>query len=473
MVLLDYLFSMKTSFSTACALILATICASCSIFSREKPKPLPKAPVRTATLEVTPGITVLARLKLPPGFQPFAQTPPMWLEEGKEIAVLGLNNGRTMVLGFSGPGWQSGRVIAEDGEGGAVNGTIVDAAPSRDSLMLAYAVQDRNEHRVEVVVRDLISQGDGHAVSTFDGDFDVASLGWTDGFTIALALRNNPQPSAPAAQPTPAQDEQNASEESAVPRTPSSSPGLYLIGINGAVTAELVSLKCTLSPLRWSPQSRYAIGTGDANAPPIVVDWRANKCQRLNARAPIQVIDWSSDGNSCLYTEVGIDGQEAVYSYNIADGSTRLVAVSSGAAAYLATGETLALGNSQLSFKRASVSTAPLLAEIGRSAGQGEVQANSLGFMTTPEMLAASSMSYSRTGDMAAMVAYGADMGGTRKILVYAPATRNAFMIAWGAPRGVACLSWSPQGRYLAVVDGDAAESSLTIFEAPEKTQQR
>ncbi|HYA35872.1 MAG TPA: hypothetical protein VEF03_09635, partial [Candidatus Binataceae bacterium] len=313
----------------------------------------------------------------------------------------------------------------------------------------------------------------GHAVSTFDGDFDVASLGWTDAFTIALALRNNPHPSAPAAQPTPVQDHQDESEESAIPKTLPSSPGLYLIGINGAVTAELVSLKCTLSPLKWSPQGRYAIGEGAASAPPIIVDWRTSKCQRLNARAPIRVIDWSADGNSFLYTEVGIDGRKAVYSYNIADGSTRLVAVSSGAAAYLATGETLALGNSQLSFKRASVSSTPLLAEIGRSAGQGEVQANSLGFMTTPEMLAASSMSYSRSGDMAAMVAYGADLGGTRKILVYAPSTRNAFMIAWGAPRGVASLSWSPRGRYLAVVDGDASESSLTVFEAPEKTQQR
>ncbi|HYA36318.1 MAG TPA: hypothetical protein VEF03_11905, partial [Candidatus Binataceae bacterium] len=123
---------MRTSFSAIGALMLATMCASCSMFSREKPKPLPKAAVRTATLEVTPGITVLARLKLPPGFQPFAQAPPIWLEEGKEIAVLGLDNGRTMILGYSGPGWQNGRVIAEDGEGGAANGTIVDAAPSRD-----------------------------------------------------------------------------------------------------------------------------------------------------------------------------------------------------------------------------------------------------------------------------------------------------------------------------------------------------
>ena len=75
------------------------------------------------------------------------------------------------------------RVIAEDGGIGAPDGSLVDLAASPDGMVLALAVVNSKEKRLDVVTRDVISEGAANPVSSFDGEFESASIGWLGDFT--------------------------------------------------------------------------------------------------------------------------------------------------------------------------------------------------------------------------------------------------------------------------------------------------
>src|SRR5690242_20704673 len=217
---------MLKSFSIRTVVVLALVFSGCS--GRRAPEgqpPLPVATVRTATMDVTPGLKLLARIELPDGFTPAPFSFPMWLQSGKEVGVAGIVKGRAVVMGYGGAGWSSERVIAEDGGAGLADGHIVDLSPSPDGMALAMAVEYPAQKRIDVMVRDLISAGNAHSVSSFDGEFDGASIGWVDQFTIALALRGHE-----GAQARPASDGSAKIAES----------GLYLVAINGMVTADFL-----------------------------------------------------------------------------------------------------------------------------------------------------------------------------------------------------------------------------------------
>lgn len=452
---------MLKSFSTSAAILLALSLAGCSAKRpQERQPPLPTVTVRTATMDVTPGLKLLARIELPDGFTPSPFYPPMWLQSGKEVGVAGTVKGRSIIAGYGGPAWRNERVIAEDGGPGAKNGHIVDASPSPDGMAIALAVVNPAEKRLDVVVRDLISAGGGHPVSSFDGEFDEASVGWVDEFTVALALRAR-EGEAPSAV---------ADGEAPTTAKPAASSGLYLIAINGMVTAEFIKLKCKLSRLSWSPQGDFAVGAGDENSPAVLIDRRKGSCEQFNARAPIRVLDWSRDDKSFLYEETNRNGETAAYRYDLANRSGRLVAVSSGAAAFIASGDVLALGNRGLSFQRIRARPErPTLAQLALiDSKDAEVDVQSLGFNATAEMLAQSTMSYSRASNSAAIATFGITRAGPlRRVLTYSATDKNAFLIAFGPPRGPVLMNWSPRGQYLAMVDGDAVESALTILSPP------
>ena len=452
---------MLKSFSIRAAVVLALALAGCSArHPQERQPPLPTATVRTATMDVTPGLKLLARIELPDGFTPSPLYPPMWLQTGKEVGVAGTIKGRSVIMGYSGPAWHNERVIAEDGGAGAKDGHIVDAWPSPDGMAMALAVVKPGEGRLDVVVRDLISAGNGHPVSSFDGEFDGASVAWVDEFTVALALRAHQSAAAPAV----------ADGEAAASARHNASSGLYLIAINGMVTADFLDLKCKLSRLSWSPLGDFAVGAGDENAPAVLIDRHKGSCEQLNARAPIRVLDWSRDGKSFLYEETNRKGEIAAYRYDLASRSGRLVAVSSGAAAFITSGDVLALGNSGMSFERIrSRPEQPMRAEIALfDSKDAEIDVQSLGFNATPAMLAQSTMSYSRASNSAAIATFGVTRAGPlRRVLTYSAADKNAFVIAFGPPRGPVLMNWSPRGQYLAIVDGDAVESALTILSPP------
>ncbi len=449
---------MVRSFPAVIALGIVLLLGGCSLFRKGPAKPaLPAATVRTATMDVTPGIKVLSSLRLPPGFVPLPGRAPMWLQEGTELVIVGARDGRTEIYGYSGPGWKTERLIAADGGPGAKNGVIVDVAASQNGMSLAYAVYNAKEKRLYVVVRDLIATGGGHPVADFDGDFASASVGWLNPVTITLALRDKPAPAVPPPSPTVSQDKSHAP----------SKPGLYVIGINGIVTAELETVKCPLSSLVWGPHSFYAVGQGDAGAPPIVLDRHGPSCRQIFASGPIRVLDWSPDGNSFLYAQRGADGVETTYRYWIARHTATLAVLSSEAAAFTAAGEVLALGNSSLTFQQASrFPNRPLRAELALAHAKGGLDVVSLGFNTTPALLAQSAMTYSLKSNRAAMDTFLPTTSGVfRRIISYSVATQSAFVIAYGAALGPVEMSWSPLGQYLALVDGVGAQSVLTIVE--------
>jgi hypothetical protein len=158
----------RSVFSVPAILIaMAITVAGCST-QNEKPA-LPVVTVVTATMNITAGIEVIARLALPDGFAPSPDYPPMWLQAGKEVAVAGTLKDRVMVIGYGGDGYLTQRVIAEDGGIGAPDAAIVDLASSPDGMMLALAVVSAKDPRLDVVTRELISAGAATPVSSFDG----------------------------------------------------------------------------------------------------------------------------------------------------------------------------------------------------------------------------------------------------------------------------------------------------------------
>ena len=112
----------------------------------------------------------------------------------------------------------------------------------------------------------------------------------------------------------------------------------------------------------------------------------------------------------------------------------------------------------------------PVRAELAISNPAGtETEVESLGFNSTPAMLAASTMTYTHATDAAA-------------IATVSPATRRPDAQDcdfFGGPedarswsrsdrlRGAIAMSWSPRGRYLAIADGDGTAAALTIISPP------
>ncbi len=459
---------MARSFLFMAAILFAIAAASCSA---QKQKPTPAAVVRSATMDITPGIIVLARVQMPAGFVPLPQQPPMWLEEGKEIAVAGVQNDHIAILGFGGPGWATMRVLAEDGAVGGKDARIVDAAAGPDGLELALATIDPERKQAAVIVRDLISGGEGHPVATFDGQFDIASIAWVARFTLALGLRA--RQSEPPSGQTPAASDGAAPSSAVTPSQTSPSPtpapsaeGLYLIGTSGTVLAQLVKLDCKLSTLAWGPKGAFAVGQGDSIAPAVLIDREHAKCQQLNARAPIQVLGWTSDGSYFLYREVEANGESAIFTYDMARHASRLVAVSSTAAAFV-DHKVLALGNASLSFKRVEqFPQKQVHAELALvDPKSDEIDLQSLGFLSTPAMFAESTMALSRQTSAVAIVAFSPAAGGAmRKIVTYSVPAKSAFMVAFGPAVGALSIAWSPRGRYLAIADSTGVESALTVI---------
>src|SRR5262249_48728386 len=131
---------MVRSFLIVIRLAAALALAACS---SAKP-PAPSPPVSTAAspaLAITNGVHVLANLPMPLGFDPVEGRPPQWLQNGTEIAVPGTVGGHVTVIGLSGQGWRSQRILAaEIGPDAAEEGSIVDAAASPDGMTFATAV---------------------------------------------------------------------------------------------------------------------------------------------------------------------------------------------------------------------------------------------------------------------------------------------------------------------------------------------
>lgn len=391
----------------------------------------------------------------------------MWLQNGMEIGVVGTEGGHIRVLGFGGPGWRNSRVLAaETGDQAAEQGSILDVSPSPDGLTLAIAVVPTGARRLDIIVRDLIATGPGSSLMGFDGTFDSATMAWLNNTTVALALRAHPgQPPLPAPEPDPD-----------VPGPPPSPPqpadGLQMIVVSGVGSVESVKLNCPMSPLSWSPNGMYAIAQGDDTVPPFLIDRQQGTCQKFIAPGPIRVLGWEHRSDT-TFLYVGPDSTHhaiGVFKFDLATNTGSIVAVASAAAAYTSSGTLVAAGNQKLTFRMVAENPRlPFAAELSiQDPQQGETNLKQLGFQTTPELMAESTMVFSRASDEAAMQIFAPDVGGPiRKILTYVVQRDNAFLVAQGPARGLALMNWSLRGRWLAILDSDGTSSTLSVVQPP------
>ena len=453
---------MRRSVIALAALALAFCPAGCSLLRRPKPPKPPPAPLfqaRTATLAITAGISLLAKIALPPGFAPAVGYPPMWLQHGMEIAVAGEVEGKTVVLGFSGANLANRRVLAQDFGASAAAGVIVDIAASPDGTSLATAVSQPQNNRIVVFLRDLTSRSDaeGHVLASVDGSFALVHLTWLDSAALGLALR------APALNTEPA---------GAGGATSDALDGLYVIDLaKPGPPQRFHQPGCTLSRLSWSPKGRLAVAQGDGQAPVALIDYTAHTCQKLNIATPIKVLGWSPDSTAFIYTAPNVDARSVgIFRYELATGASTLVAVSSSAAAYASNGAIIAVVNRELSWRRvATQPQANVKVEIAAfDPKQSEIRLNSLGFETPAALLARSSMVFSGASDDAVIDAYlPAVPVPIRELIEYSNPTQSAFMLARGPARGPIMMSWSPDGHMLAIVDGNARASTLSLIVPP------
>jgi hypothetical protein len=373
------------------------------------------------------------------------------------IAVAGAVGRRAIVLGFGGDKFTNTTTIATDFGAGAPGGRILDAAASPDGMELATAVTAANAQRLDVIAIDSIDGWVAHTVASLDGDYQVASLSWLDRTTIAIVI----QASALAAA-TPAPD--GAAADTA--------GGLYVIGIAGVGSiAHFDQVKCRLGRMTFSPDRRFAVSAGARDTAPAIIDLHTQACADIREQGPIQVLGWAPDSSAFIYVARNRDGTNTgVFRFTIATAQRAVVAVSSGAAAYASDGTIVAMGNSQLSWKRlARDPGARAKAEIALLNPQtSEITLNSLGFEIPPTIFARSSMVYSTASDSAAIDTFVPTPDGPlREIIEYSYPSRSAFVLASGNYDGPVAMSWSPSGRVVAIVDGDASHATLTVLIPP------
>jgi hypothetical protein len=451
---------MRRSVIALAALALAVGSAGCSFLMRPKPTKPPPVPLfeaRTATLAITNGISLLATIALPPGFAPAAGYPPMWLQHGAEIGVPGEVEGKTVVLGFSGAKLANRRVLAQDFGAAAATGVIVDIAASPDGSSLATAVSQLQNNRIVVFLRNLMSPSDaeGHALASFDGSFSMVHLTWIDSATLSLALR------APASGAEPVAS--GGVDSGAL-------DGLYVISL-AKPTQRFHQPGCALSRLSWSPSGRLAVAQGDVQAPVALIDYTTKTCQKLNIATPIKVLAWSLASTAFIYTAPNVEARSVgIFRYELATGASTLVAVSSSAAAYARDGAIIAVVNRELTWRRvAAQPQAKVKVEIAAfDPKQSEIRLNSLGFETRAALLARGSMVFSGASNDAVIDAYlPAAPEPIRELIEYSYPAQSAFVLARGPAQEPVMMSWSPDGHIIAIIDGDARASTLTLLVPP------
>jgi len=226
-----------------------------------------------------------------------------------------------------------------------------------------------------------------------------------------------------------------------------------------------------LSRLSWSPNRRLAVAQGDVQVPVALIDYTAKTCQKLNIATPMKVLGWLPDSTAFIYTAPNVDARSVgIFRYELATGAITLVAVSSSAAAYSSNGAIIAVVNRELTWRRvAAQPQAKVKVEIAAfDPKQSEIRINSLGFETRAALLARGSMVFSAASNDAVIDAYlPAVPVPIRKLIEYSYPTQSAFVLARGPAQGPVMMSWSPDGHIIAIIDGDAHASTLTLLVPP------
>src|SRR5208282_2140459 len=218
----------------------------------------------------------------------------------------------------------------------------------------------------------------------------------------------------------------------------------------------------------FSPDARFAVSEGDEHTPASLFDSRNGNCQQVSPDGPIRVLGWAPGSAAFLYsTPAGRAHGAGVFRYNLADGKTELIAVSSSAAVYTGEGIVMALGNRDLNPQTAASEpdkrvTAQLASFVP---SQGQTVINTLGIPTTPAMMMASTMVYTHGFAQLALQLYAdRPAGPSREIVTFSIVDRKAFVLASGSVHGVAVIGWAPNANHLVIFDGDGALGVLAVI---------
>lgn len=442
---------MRASLSLVLPIAAVFAIGACSARKPHKPAPFrPLYAAHSATLDVTSGVNVIGIASMPRGFTPYLARPPMWLREGPEIAVAGRAENHNVVLGFSGPRFSNIRVLARDFGRGAPGGTILNFAVSPDGLTIATAVAQPSSSQLALMLNDDMNLGEGHLAASISGAFDAAQIVWLDNKTIAL-VAETPQTA-------------NATGGEAPER------GLHIITVGPQISSRYLGrISCPLSRLVFSPNRYFAVSEGAANAPPALFDIHDQTCREMRLRAPIRVLGWNPGSTAFLYA-IGYGIDAGVFRFDLTSEKTAPVAISSGAAAYASDGTIVAVGSDALSRKRVALDpNQRIKVEVARfDPHQAVLRLNSLGFETTPAMLAASRMAYSQISDRGIIdIATPGVAGPLRALIEYIYPSKAESVLATGPARGPVSMSWSPDGVLLALVDGTPRLWTLTLLVPP------
>ena len=412
----------------------------------------PRYAANSATLYVTFGLQVAGIAPLPADFEPDMSRSPIWLSGRTEVGVIGTLAGKGVVLGFSGPGLSRRRVLIEDGGAAGPGGQLLDVATNADGRALVTAVASDSGDSLDVYLSDASNPRDVTPIASLAGEFDSAQLAWLNNGKIVLVA-----------------EESAASEDPWHHRTaevPVS--GLYLIPLDSQGSIRRVAgVKCQLSLLSFSPDGAFAVAQGGSNAPPAIIDLHKSTCTGFSSGLPVQVLGWAPNSTSFLYRTAAQDG---VFRFDLVARRKSTVAVSSGAAAFATDGTIVAFGSQDLSWRRVvSESVAPVKAQIALfDPHQNLITINSLGFAIPPGLMARSTMIFSQASNNAIIdTALPGPTGLVRELIEYSYPARAAFVLAHGPVRGPIAVSWSPDGRQIAILDGDTSHRTLAVITPP------
>ncbi len=408
---------------------------------------------QTATLDVTFGLAVRGVASLPVDFVPDMTRAPRWLQNGTEIGIIGSTGGKTAMLGFGGAKLARRRIIVEDFGAGAPEGRLLDIAISPDGGTIATAVAAATQPRLNVDFADPANPADVYPIATLDGEFDAAQLTWLGNSKIALVV----QAAGPAVDGLTA-------EVGAVPVS-----GLYLITASKQSSIQrLDEVRCPLSPLVFSPNGYFAVAQGDGGSAPAIVDVHDGACKTMDFRGPIHVLGWAPNSLAFLYTTTE---QSGVFHFDLIGSRNTPIAISSGAAAYATDGTIIALGSKNLTWQRAAAEPGlEVKAQIALfDPYQSLKTINSLGFETQPALLAQSTMVFSEvSNDGIIDTAVPGVAGPVREVIEYSYPARAAFVLAHGTVQGPVAISWSPDGKLVAIIDGNSTRRTVAVLAPPE-----
>ncbi len=442
---------MSRSVCASLGLVLAIARAGCA--ARGPKLPAQEAqPLQTGgILTIAAGVPVVARSVQPLGFEPLAYHPPMWLNQGRDVAVVGSFHGRTTLVDF-GIGPQQPVVLATD----TPDAVLSDIVPNPDGSAIAVALARSGGRRIEVVRFDIATHQKS-SLATIDRGFETLSMAWPTADTIALAVN----------EPAPRKDVQAPPADTDPPARADAAFQLYLIPVKTQRAPTRVTFKCALSPLSWSPNGSYAVGQGEGAAPPTLLDLDRKRCAPINVPGPINVLSWAPRGASFIFAGPAPGGSvTSVFQFDIASAHLSPVAISSSAAAYVSDTSMVALGSRELTLARARAQPqSQVTAEVAlMDPVQGLLKISSLGVRTLADMLAASTMVYSPSSAMAAIELFApGGVAPMRHIVTFSTGTRRETLLASGPATGLVLMAWSPDGETLAIFHGNASVSELTL----------